>query len=505
MTVTLISLRVFLFRSSYIANDKYYKRFHYLLFSFVISIILLILSPNLIRILLGWDGLGIRSYLLVIYYSRPKAYNAGIITVLRNRLGDALIIICLSSLLFLNNLNIFIIFYIIKINYYWIYILLIIAACTKRAQIPFRAWLPAAIAAPTPVSSLVHSSTLVTAGVYLIFRFKNLLILININNLLLILGVLTMFIARFSAFFEIDIKKIVALSTLRQLGVIITALGVGLTTLGFFHLLTHAFFKALLFISAGNLIHRSERYQDIRVIGGNSEVIPLRKSIIIGASLRLCGLPFISAFYSKEIIIESLLIYNFSFYSYFIIILGVLITIFYRTRFLILSLIWINRQRPIFRKSDLDPVINYRIIILILPAIIGGACINQKIRTSNSILLTSPQLKYLVFILIFLSLILFFYFHNNKIYLLNTFLWSFRRLWGLPFFRSRFPIINRINWGDYFHKLSDFSWIYFILTNFIFNKFIFQKKLEVYFLNIQFIRILNNIFFLFFIIIFISY
>jgi NADH-ubiquinone oxidoreductase chain 5 len=117
--------------------------------------------------------------------------------------------------------------------------------------------LPAAIAAPTPVSSLVHSSTLVTAGVYLIFRFENLLILLNINTLLLGLGCLTIFIARLRAFFEIDIKKIVALSTLRQLGVIITRLGAGFRILGFFHLLSHAFFKALLFIRAGNLIHRS--------------------------------------------------------------------------------------------------------------------------------------------------------------------------------------------------------------------------------------------------------
>ena len=194
------------------------------------------------------------------------------------------------------------------------------------------------MAAPTPVSSLVHSSTLVTAGVYLIFRFENLLILININNLLLVLGCLTMAIARLRAFFEIDIKKIVALSTLSQLGVIITRMGAGLRILGFFHLLSHAFFKALLFIRAGNLIHRSESYQDLRVIGGNTEVLPFSKRVVIGASLRLCGLPFISAFYSKEIIIESLLIYNLSFYSYLLIVIGVLITVFYSSRFLVLSL-----------------------------------------------------------------------------------------------------------------------------------------------------------------------
>jgi NADH-ubiquinone oxidoreductase chain 5 len=162
---------------------------------------------------------------------------------------------------------------------------------------------------------------------------------LGINFILLFLGVSTIIIASLTAFFEIDIKKIVALSTLRQLGVIITALGSGFYILSFFHLLSHAFFKALLFVRAGNLIHRSESYQDLRVIGGSSEIIILRKRIVLGCSARLCGLPFISAFYSKEIIIERLLTYNLSFFSYFFIMAGIIITIFYRIRFFILSLI----------------------------------------------------------------------------------------------------------------------------------------------------------------------
>ena len=497
ITVILISIRVFTFRRSYIRGDKYFKRFHYLLLSFVVSIVILILSPNLVRILLGWDGLGISSYLLVIYYSRSKSYNAGIITILRNRVGDALILISLISLLFINNLNIFLIFYLLKLNYYWVFILLVIAGCTKRAQIPFRAWLPAAIAAPTPVSSLVHSSTLVTAGVYLIFRFENLLILININKFLLLLGCLTIFIARFRAFFEIDIKKIVALSTLSQLGVIITRLGAGFRILGFFHLLSHAFFKALLFVSAGNLIHRSESYQDLRVIGGNTEVIPFRKRIVIGSSLSLCGLPFISAFYSKEIIIERLLIYNLPFYSYFLIAAGVFITVFYSSRFLILSLTWFSRQRSLFNKSDLDSTVNYRILILLSPAILGGAVIRQKLASSHALLLISRNLKYFILLLILLAAILFYIFNLNIIILYNKIFWRLRRLWGLPFFSARAPIIVRMNLGDYFHKISDFSWIYFIFTNFILNKFKFQNIIGITFLRINFIRAINNIFIIF--------
>lgn len=262
------------------------------------------------------------------------------------------------------------------------------------------------MAAPTPVSSLVHSSTLVTAGVYLIFRFDSLFIYLNINNLILIVGTLTILIARLRAFFEMDIKKIVALSTLRQLGVIIVAMRAGYRLLGFFHLLSHAFFKALLFIRAGNIIHNSDRYQDLRVIGGSTEILPFTKSIVIGCSLRLCGLPFMSAFYSKEIIIESLLTYNLSFVSYFFIILGILITVFYRTRFLIIAIRWASRQRSLFSKADLDYTVNTRILILFFPAITGGAVIRRYIKF-KFLFLVSPYLKFTALRLILLGVVIF--------------------------------------------------------------------------------------------------
>ena len=415
ISVLLISISVFTFSTSYINFDKYYTRFHFLLLSFVASIVLLIISPNLISILLGWDGLGISSYLLVIYYRRRKSYNAGIITVISNRVGDALIIICFRRLIYLNSLNIFISSYTADPTLYPIFSLLIIAGCTKRAQIPFRAWLPAAMAAPTPVSALVHSSTLVTAGVYLIFRYENLLILININLLLVILGSLTIFIARVRAFFEIDIKKIVALSTLSQLGVIISALGAGFYLLGFFHLLSHAFFKALLFIRAGNLIHSSERYQDLRVIGGGIEILPLRTRVIIGCSRRLCGIPFISAFYSKEAIIEILLIHNISFYFYIVIILGVLLTIFYSTRFLVLAISRTRMRNALTLKLDKDFFVNSSILILVIPAVRGGSLIGQKIADSCTIFLVPPSVKFLTISLLILGAYIFYTFNQKKI------------------------------------------------------------------------------------------
>merc|ERR1712012_464485 len=209
--------------------------------------------------------------------------------------------------------------------------LIIISACTKRAQIPFSAWLPAAIAAPTPVSALVHSSTLVTAGVYLLIRINLIIIEINIRKFLGTLGILTIIIAGITAIVEIDIKKVIALSTLRQLGIIIIILGIGNPVLSFFHLISHAFFKAILFICAGLIIHRIKDYQDIRKIGFNYLNINLSVSIIIIANIRLCGLPFLSGFYSKDLIIE-IIIKGKNIFLFFMLILGTSLTVIYSCR-----------------------------------------------------------------------------------------------------------------------------------------------------------------------------
>jgi NADH-ubiquinone oxidoreductase chain 5 len=182
--------------------------------------------------------------------------------------------------------------------------LVVLAAMTKSAQIPFSSWLPAAIAAPTPVSALVHSSTLVTAGVYLLIRFNVILSDNLIGQCLLLIGGLTIFISGLGANFEFDLKKIIALSTLSQLGLMMRILSVGYYDLAFFHLLTHALFKALLFICAGAIIHNINNSQDIRTIGGLCIHIPLTTTCFNIANLALCGIPFLAGFYSKDLILE---------------------------------------------------------------------------------------------------------------------------------------------------------------------------------------------------------
>nr|YP_009447607.1 NADH dehydrogenase subunit 5 [Carabus lafossei]ATY70039.1 NADH dehydrogenase subunit 5 [Carabus lafossei] len=303
--VLFISSMVIFYSNQYMEGDLNINRFILLVLMFVFSMMLLIISPNLISILLGWDGLGLVSYCLVIYYQNVKSYNAGMITALMNRIGDVMLLIAISWMLNYGSWNyIFYMDYMSK-DYYMqiIGVLVMIAAMTKSAQIPFSSWLPAAMAAPTPVSALVHSSTLVTAGVYLLIRF-NMILNENLCLFLLLISSLTMFMAGLGANFEFDLKKIIALSTLSQLGLMMSILSMGNYKLAFFHLLTHALFKALLFMCAGAIIHNLKDIQDIRFMGNLMVHMPLTCICMNISNLALCGMPFLAGFYSKDLILE---------------------------------------------------------------------------------------------------------------------------------------------------------------------------------------------------------
>merc|ERR1712183_350852 len=250
--------------------------------------------------------------------------------------------------------------------------IIIISACTKRAQIPFSAWLPAAIAAPTPVSALVHSSTLVTAGVYLLIRINILLVNTTASIILIVTGALTIFIAGCAAIMEIDIKKVIALSTLSQLGVIIIVIGGGIPFLAYFHLLSHAFFKAILFICAGIIIHNIKDYQDIRNMGSGLMSLPITISIIMVANLSLCGLPFLSGFYSKDIILEIIIIKGLRLLIMSIILLSTFLTVAYSCRIRFLVAVNLINSESFFSIVDGDKIILTGIFILLPFSIIGG-------------------------------------------------------------------------------------------------------------------------------------
>jgi len=232
--VRIIFSIIIIYRIRYIdLSELKMDRFLYLIILFLISMYILILRPNILSIILGWDGLGLISYCLVIYYIKIKSFTSGIVTILLNRLGDIGLLLIIGLITYYGRWNLS--FY--KINeFIIIYILLI--AFTKRAQIPFSTWLPIAMIAPTPVSSLVHSSTLVTAGIYLLIRYVNLLDF-NYKNYIILISRLTILFAGLVANFELDLKKVVAYSTLRQLGFIIRILSIGSTELVFLHLFIH--------------------------------------------------------------------------------------------------------------------------------------------------------------------------------------------------------------------------------------------------------------------------
>jgi len=422
-------------------NDKNFVRFHYLLIRFILRIYFLILSPNLVRILLGWDGLGLRSYLLVIYYGNTKAYNSGIVTALTNRLGDALILLRIGYIIIYGRWNLY--FYRGEKLNYWLVLVLTLAACTKSAQIPFSAWLPAAIAAPTPVSSLVHSSTLVTAGVYLLIRHRNWFYLNNVTSYILIIGRFTIIIARIRALFETDLKKIVALSTLSQLGVIFLGLGLGGFILSYFHLLTHAFFKALLFLCTGAVIHRSKEYQDLRLTGGRIFSLPTINRFILISRFSLIGLPFISAFFSKEIILEFILLKNYNPIVYFFIILGVGLTALYSTRFVILVFSFWNLNDLITFKSEEDFFILKRIMILVLPASLSGSWLTLYLFNNLKLYESLFYLKILVLLLLIIFPLWLLIKSINKVNW-NINLWRIRRIWFLPFITTQLFCSNFI-------------------------------------------------------------
>nr|WNN64247.1 NADH dehydrogenase subunit 5 [Ceresium sinicum ornaticolle] len=331
--VLFISSMVIFYSEEYMLGDIYLNRFILLVVMFVLSMMLLIISPNLISILLGWDGLGLVSYCLVIYYQNVKSFNAGMLTALSNRVGDVALLMSIAWMLNYGSWDF--VYYLEFMKTDWAMMLIswlvVLAAMTKSAQIPFSSWLPAAMAAPTPVSSLVHSSTLVTAGVYLLVRF-NFCFSEKLMFFLLFISSMTMFMSGLGANFEYDLKKIIALSTLSQLGLMMGVLSMGSYELAFFHLLTHALFKALLFMCAGNIIHMMMNCQDIRYMGSLVQHMPLTCAFLNICNFSLCGIPFLSGFYSKDLIVEIMSMSYLNVYIYFIFYISVGLTVCYSFR-----------------------------------------------------------------------------------------------------------------------------------------------------------------------------
>nr|ARC95500.1 NADH dehydrogenase subunit 5 [Hippodamia convergens] len=493
--VFFISSMVIFYSDSYMQGDLNSKRFVYLVLLFVISMMLMILSPNLISILLGWDGLGLVSYCLVIYYQNVKSYSAGMLTVLSNRVGDVMLLISIAWILNYGSWNLF-----MYMNYFLsdkimnlLGFLILIAAFTKSAQIPFSAWLPAAMAAPTPVSALVHSSTLVTAGVYLLIRYH--FLILNYSYLLLFIGLMTMFMSGLGANLEFDLKKIIALSTLSQLGLMMCILGLGSSELAFFHLLIHALFKALLFMCAGNFIHLMMNSQDIRFMGGLISKSPLTVVYFNVSNMALCGLPFMSGFYSKDLIMEFYSMSSLNLFIYLFMFISLSLTVSYSIR-LMYYLMYMNFKG--FSLNSLEEEKNmmcYSMGVMFFIVLFSGSMMMWIMFSNPCVIILPLFMKMLTLIMVilggwiglevskfklFYSLILF-----NKMKLM----FFFSSMWNLPYISTFGINYFFLNIGMKNNKFIDqgFFEIYggqglfsFIKSYSVLMQYLFNNNLKIY-------------------------
>uniref|UniRef100_A0AAU7YTB6 NADH-ubiquinone oxidoreductase chain 5 n=1 Tax=Cheilosia bombiformis TaxID=3103807 RepID=A0AAU7YTB6_9MUSC len=482
--VLLISSVVIYYSKEYMTHDININRFIMLVLLFVMSMMLLIISPNLISILLGWDGLGLISYCLVIYFNNIKSYNAGMLTALLNRIGDVALLLAIAWMLNYGSWN-----YIYYLEYMnndkemmFIGVLVVLAAMTKSAQIPFSSWLPAAMAAPTPVSALVHSSTLVTAGIYLLIRFNVLLNNSFMGQLLLLLAGLTMFMSGLGANFEFDLKKIIALSTLSQLGLMMMILSMGFYKLAFFHLLTHALFKALLFMCAGAIIHNMNNSQDLRLMGGLSMYMPLTSSCFNVANLALCGMPFLAGFYSKDLILEIISMNMINLFIYFLFFFSTGLTVSYSLRLVYYSMTKNLNCSSLNILNDESWVMLKSMLVLMVMSIIGGSLLSWLIfLTPFSIILPF----YLKFMTLFVCIIggftgymishisLFFFSKSLNNYLVSLFVGS---MWFMPYI-STYGILNYpLKLGMHVLKNFDQGWSEFMGSQNLYKQLVLNSQ-----------------------------
>nr|AQP27251.1 NADH dehydrogenase subunit 5 [Microcerotermes crassus] len=402
--VFIISSLVILYSDDYMFGDLNIVRFILLVLMFVISMMFLIISPNVISILLGWDGLGLVSYLLVIYYQNVKSYGAGMLTVLSNRIGDVALLMVIAWMINFGSWSF--IYYLEflsgSVEMELISFLVVLAAMTKSAQIPFSSWLPAAMAAPTPVSALVHSSTLVTAGVYLLIRFSP-SFGYWLNVILLLISGLTMFMAGLGANFEFDLKSIIALSTLSQLGLMIMTISIGLSGLAFFHLLTHALFKALLFMCAGGVIHSMGDSQDIRFMGGLPVYMPFTSSSLMVSNFALCGMPFLAGFYSSDFILEMFSMSYVNVFGFLLLFVSTGLTVCYSFRLFYFVLCGDFNFVPSYSMVESNYNMVFGMIGLLVMSIFGGGSLMWLICPTPSVICLPYYLSFLTLFVVFIG------------------------------------------------------------------------------------------------------
>ncbi|RFC34473.1 MAG: NADH dehydrogenase subunit L [Candidatus Nitrotoga sp. MKT] len=351
LVVTFVSLMVHIYTIGYMVEDAGYQRFFSYISLFTFSMLMLVMSNNFLQLFFGWEAVGLVSYLLIgFWYTRPTATYANLKAFLVNRVGDFGFLLGIGLVLMVfGTLDYAAVF--ASSHLYandiapipgvsWnvisaICILLFIGAMGKSAQFPLHVWLPDSMEGPTPISALIHAATMVTAGIFMVARMSPLFELSDTAlSFVMVIGAITALFMGFLGIIQNDIKRVVAYSTLSQLGYMTVALGASAYSVAIFHLMTHAFFKALLFLAAGSVIIAMHHIQDIRQMGGLRKYMPITWFTFLIGSLALIGTPFLSGFYSKDSIIEAVALSHLpgSGFAYFAVVAGVFVTAFYSFR-----------------------------------------------------------------------------------------------------------------------------------------------------------------------------
>src|SRR3990172_6681850 len=393
--VTFVSLMVHIYTIGYMADDDGYQRFFSYISLFTFSMMMLVMSNNFLQLFFGWEAVGLMSYMLIgFWYTRDSSTYAQLKAFLVNRVGDLGFLLGIAAIyMTFGTLDYAAVFAIapqmaaktiqVLPGVDWnvmtlICILLFIGAMGKSAQVPLHVWLPDSMESPTPISALIHAATMVTAGVFMVARMSPLYELSETAlSVVLVIGAITALFMAFVGIVQNDIKRVVAYSTLSQLGYMMVALGASAYSVGIFHLMTHAFFKALLFLAAGSVIIALHHEQDLRKMGGLKRRMPITYWTFLIGTLALIGFPGFAGFFSKESIIEAVRLSTIpgAGFAYAAVLGGVFITALYSFR--LLFLVFHGKERidehTRHHLHESPPVVTLPLIALAVPSVIIGA------------------------------------------------------------------------------------------------------------------------------------